>query len=211
MNPLATPWFRSFLPWLVLLGVCILTQWLGWEQLLRFDRDAIGRGQWWLLLSAHLVHLNWHHLWLNMGGLLLVALFFRNYGSLRMWLGLLLLSALLVGLGLYFFDPRLHYYVGLSGVLHGLFLVGAWLERVHYRRSGQLLLLLIIGKLLWEQLVGPMPGSESMTGGRVEVDAHLYGALAGALFLLLHQVVHINNRQQDGQYDEQHHHAHGDD
>jgi rhomboid family GlyGly-CTERM serine protease len=201
MNPAATPRFRSLVPWLVLLALCILAQWLGWEQQLRFDRDAIGSGRLWLLLSAHLVHLNWNHLWLNMGGLLLVAVFFRAYGSVLVWLGVLLLSAAGVGLGLYFLDPQMHYYVGLSGVLHGLFLVGAWWERRYHPLSGKLLLLLIVVKLVWEQLFGALPGSASMTGGHVAVDAHLYGALSGLLFLLLHQVVHVDDGQQDGEYD----------
>jgi len=211
MNLPSTRWIRSLVPWLVLLAACVLFQLLGWEQVLRFDRDAIANGEFWLLLSAHLVHLNWNHLWLNMGGLLLVAMFFRGYGSVAMWSGLLLFSALLVGLGLYWFDPQLHYYVGLSGVLHALFMVGAWLERRHFPRSGNVLLLLIIAKLGWEQLSGPLPGSVAMTGGNVAVDAHLYGAIAGVLFLLLHQIVHVNNGHKNSENDEQYHRAHGDD
>ena len=119
--------------------------------------------------------------------------------------------ALFIGLMLYALNPHLHYYVGLSGVLHGLFVVGAWGERQHFRVSAYVLLALVFAKLVWEQLYGAMPGSESMIGGQVLVDAHLYGAIAGGLFLLLHQVIHINNGQQNRQYDEQHHGTHGDD
>ena len=206
-----TQWFRARSPWLVLLVLCILLQALGAGPCLEFDRAAIDQGQLWRLLSAHLVHLGWNHLWLNMAGLALVALFFAGYYSARSWLALLLFSSLFTGLALHWLNPQLQQYVGLSGVLHGLFVVGAWGERRRYRLSGYLLLGLIVVKLLWEQGFGALPGSESMAGGHVLVDAHLYGAIAGGLFLLLHKIIHVDDRQQNGQHDEQHHHAHGDD
>jgi rhomboid family GlyGly-CTERM serine protease len=211
MNRPSTQWLRYRIPWLVLAALLILLQFVGAEQVLRFDRTAIEAGQWWRLLSAHLVHLNWNHLWLNLGGLLLVAIFFSAYCSLRQWLALLLFCALGTGLALYLYDDRLMYYVGLSGVLHGLFLMGAWRESRHYPLAGYSLLILLVAKLLWEQLQGPLPGSESMTGGRVAVNAHLFGALSAALFILLHQVVHIHDWQQNRQHDGQHHHTHDDD
>ena len=40
---------------------------------------------------------------------------------------------------------------------------------------------LLVVKLIYEQLVGPIPGSEGSSGGDVVVAAHLYGAIAGAL------------------------------
>lgn len=114
---------------------------------------------------------------------------------------MILVSSLFVSLGLYWFNENIQWYVGLSGVLHGLFVVGAWFEYQHYNRSGSILMLLIIAKLIWEQVAGPLPGSEEMTGGHVAVDAHLYGALGGFVFLLLHQVVHVDNGQQNRQHD----------
>jgi hypothetical protein len=48
----------------------------------------------------------------------------------------------------------------------------------------------VVGKLLYEQLVGPLPGSESVAGGTVIVNAHLYGAVGGGLaaFFFWHRV-----------------------
>ncbi len=211
MNPPVTRWIRSLGPWMVLLFCCVFLQWQGLDDSLRFDRRAIEQGRMWLLLSGNLVHLGWPHLWMNMAGLLLTGVFFGRYVPLRVWVLLLLFSGLSVGIGLYLFTPELNYYVGLSGVLHGLFVMGAWLERRLYPLAGYGLLTLMAAKLAWEQLAGPMPGSESMIGGAVAVDAHLYGAMSGALFALLHQVVHVHDGHQDGQHDEQHHQAHGDD
>jgi len=48
-------------------------------------------------------------------------------------------------------------------------------------RAESLLLVFIIGKLAWEQRYGPLPGSASLAGGSVLVDAHLYGAIAGVI------------------------------
>ncbi len=125
------------------------------------------------MLTGHLVHLNWMHWALNMAGLVVVAVFFSLYGNVLDWLFVLLFSAVVVGLGLYWFHPELVWYVGLSGVLHGLFIYGAIREIRFYPFSGYVLVALLTAKLFWEYMSGPLPGSESMTGGRVIVEAHL--------------------------------------
>ncbi len=54
--------------------------------LLRYDRSAIGAGGWWRLLTAHIVHLDAHHLVLNGLGLVLMwALFAEDYTAVQ-WL-----------------------------------------------------------------------------------------------------------------------------
>ncbi|MGB5455859.1 MAG: rhombosortase, partial [Gammaproteobacteria bacterium] len=176
---------------------------------LQYDRGLIDQGQYWLLLTGHLVHLNWVHWALNMAGLLIVAVFFSLYGSMLDWLFVLLFSALVTGLGLYWLHPELIWYVGLSGVLHGLFIYGAIREIRFYPFSGYLLVLLIAAKLFWEYMNGALPGSEAMTGGRVLVEAHLYGAMAGlvAVFVtwllhLFHKLIEVKNRQQNAEHNE---------
>ena len=52
-------------------------------------------------------------------------------------------------------------------------------------KKGSLFLVLLIVKLLWEQLSGPLPGSTELSGARVITEAHLYGALGGAVVTLL--------------------------
>ena len=39
----------------------------------------------------------------------------------------------------------------------------------------------LIAKLVYEALVGPLPGSAESSGGAVIVAAHVYGAIAGAI------------------------------
>ena len=47
------------------------------------------------------------------------------------------------------------------------------------------ILALVMAKLLFEQLIGPLPGSETTSGGPVVIDAHLYGAVGGVIAVLI--------------------------
>lgn len=201
-NRISAQW--NHVLWLFLFVICFSLQSAGLASTFQFDRALIDQGQYWLLLTGHLVHLNWTHWALNMAGLAIVAVFFSLYGSMLDWLFVLLFSAIVIGLGLYWFHPELGWYVGLSGVLHGLFIYGAIREIRFYPFSGYILLLLLTAKLFWEYMNGALPGSEEMTGGRVLVEAHLYGAAAGlvAVFLtwllhLLNKLIKVENRQQN--------------
>lgn len=151
------------------------------EALLRYQRSEILIGEVWRLLSGHLVHLGWSHLLMNLLALALVWALFGDTLTLAGWLLLLLFCALFDGLGLLLLNPGVEWYVGLSGVLHGLFLAGALAGLASGRRDAALLLIALVAKLAWEQLAGPLPGSEATAGGLVVVDAHLYGAIAGGV------------------------------
>lgn len=152
---------------------------------LRYDRVALAHGEYWRLLTAHLTHLGWSHLLLNLAGLFLLHALVGDVLSRREWLWLMLFSALSISAGLWLFEPQLRWYVGLSGVLHGVLLGGALLLTLAGNREGVYLLVITLAKLLWEQVVGPMPGSEATAGGKVIVNAHLYGAIAGGVFVML--------------------------
>ena len=55
---------------------------------LRFDRVALGQGEWWRAITAHFVHLDPLHTLLNAFGITLMwALFARDYSPLR-WLAI---------------------------------------------------------------------------------------------------------------------------
>ncbi len=179
---------RSYKLWLVLFILCALIQFFELHALLRFDRPLIEQGQWWRLISGHFTHLGWSHFWLNMAGMGLVAVFFSAYQSDRYWAAAIIFISFFCSVGL-MLDHQLDRYVGFSGVLHGLFILGGRLEMQRYKLSGMVLLAVIVGKLIWEQMYGALPGSESMTGGRVAVNAHLYGALAGGFFIFIMRYV----------------------
>jgi len=156
----------------------------GMTELLRYQADEVKAGEIWRLVSANLVHLGWSHTLMNLLGLGLIwGLFWGSFSNLNWWL-ISLISSLAVSLGLLLLNPDLIWYVGLSGVLHGLFVAGAVgaIRRGDNREA--ILLAAIVGKLLWEQSVGALPGSADMAGGPVIVDSHLYGAIGGALAAL---------------------------
>ncbi|MFO7592787.1 MAG: rhombosortase [Pseudomonadota bacterium] len=153
--------------------------------LLRYDRTALAQGEWWRLLTGHVVHLGWSHLLLNLVGLLLVWLLVGEAIRTVGWWLLLLVCAVFICAALWLLYPHLQWYVGLSGLLHGMLFGGAVVLFGVGDKGGALLALLVIVKLLAEQLWGPLPGSEAASGGTVIVEAHLYGALGGGLFVAL--------------------------
>src|ERR1700683_5341640 len=104
-------------------------------QALRYDRNALLAGQWWRLASAHLVHLDLRHTVLNGLGLILMwALFVRDYRG-RQWFLILLTSAAFIDAGLWFRDSGVEWYVGASGVLHGVMAAGV-LAQLRRRGGG---------------------------------------------------------------------------
>lgn len=147
---------------------------------LRYDRDAIAHGEFWRLVTGHFAHLGTSHLLLNLAGLLLVAVIVGPALSPANWAAALFVSIIGIDAAFWMFEPGLEWYVGLSGVLHGLLaagIVAGWRSQGAELRW---LAVLLVAKLGYEQLVGPLPGSGSAAGGPVVTAAHLYGAVAGA-------------------------------
>jgi rhomboid family GlyGly-CTERM serine protease len=145
---------------------------------LRYDRTALAGGQWWRLLSAHIVHLDFHHAALNSLGLVLMwALFARDYRPPQ-WLAIVLGSIAAIDAGLWMRDSTVAWYVGSSGALHGIMAAGTL---AHLRRrdiDGWILAVFLVAKLAYEQSAGALPFSANPAG--VVVDAHLFGTLGGA-------------------------------
>lgn len=153
----------------------------GARTLLRYDRDAIGAGEAWRLASAHFVHLGLSHLLLNLAGLALVWLLAGRRLGLAAWCFALVVVISVIDAGFWVLNPGLSWYVGLSGVLHGLLVVGAVAGLPSARGESLFLLAAVALKLLFEQFAGPLPGSAESAGGPVVVDAHLYGAVGGLI------------------------------
>lgn len=148
---------------------------------LRYERDAVLAGQAWRLLSGHLVHFDLAHLGWNLAGIVLVwFLFAREYTPLGWWV-VLVSSTVAIDLGFLAFEPRLDWYVGFSGVLHGCMAAGlvAWIRRE--RDALTVTVAMLFGaKLLWEHAYGPLPFAGGSLGVPVVHEAHTYGALGGA-------------------------------
>lgn len=151
---------------------------------LRYDRAAIVHGEWWRLVTCHVTHLGPTHFLLNAGALVAIwSVVGERFAPLQWWL-IAALCLVFTGAGLFVFYPAIAWYTGLSGVLHGLFVAGL-LSGAGDSRLDRLLLIAVGAKLLWEQTVGPLPGSEALIGDHVVVEAHLCGALSAAPIVLV--------------------------
>jgi rhomboid family GlyGly-CTERM serine protease len=173
----ALQWDRGRWIWLLaLLLVLDLVLGLGDSvgQLLRYDRSAIAAGGWWRLLTAHIVHLDVHHLILNELGLVLMwSLFAQDYDAVE-WCAIVLAGALAISSGLWWLSPRVGWYVGASGVLHTVMAAGAARHFAEGSWDRWILVLGLCAKLMWEHWgASPAP--------LIVVDAHLYGAACGFL------------------------------
>lgn len=182
--------YRSREVWLPALALMalVLALGLGGDAVraeLRYDATAIAGGQWWRLLSGNLVHLGWWHLFLNELGLLVLVLLCPEPLSGAVWARRVLLVGVGMSLGLYFWVPDVEWYVGLSGVIHGLFVLG--LGRMVLQRDliAAGCLLYLLGKVGWELYSGAPVSDEQAIGGRVLVESHLYGSLSAFVYGLV--------------------------
>ena len=163
----------------VLIVLWTLTWWIGpaVNLSLRYDRSGVLGGEGWRLLTGHLVHGSGRHLLLNIAGLGLVLELVGREFSGREWLFVTGTSMVVIDAGFLLLKPELQWYVGLSGVLHGMLAAGAlawWRsERPFFAAA---LSVILVGKLLREHFWGALPLAGDLP---VVVDAHLFGAVGG--------------------------------
>ena len=153
---------------------------------LGYDRGAIAAGQWWRLLTDNFVHLGWWHLLLNELGLLVLVLLCPDALSWGVWLRRVVLIGIGMSLGLYLLVPRVSWYVGMSGLIHGLFALGLGRQVLKDRdliAAGCLAYL--VGKIGWELATGVPVSDEAALGGHVLVESHLYGTLSAVAYGLI--------------------------
>ncbi|HEX5765640.1 MAG TPA: rhombosortase [Woeseiaceae bacterium] len=168
---------------LLMTAISLLVSFAGTEgqSRLRYERQDIAEGELWRLVTGHFAHLGLSHMLLNIAGLALVWLLVGGAWMLWQWAFITFISLAFIDLGFWFLDPGLNWYVGLSGLLHSMLVAGI-VGRIRDAPGESLALgAIVLAKIAWEQLAGPLPGSESSAGGAVVVNAHLYGAMAGII------------------------------
>lgn len=167
----------------VLLAAALVSQMMGEAatRWLRYERDGVLAGQVWRVFTCHLAHLGWPHLLTNAVALALVAALLGKQQRASDWWVAGAASALAIGAGLAFLNPSVGWYVGLSGMVHGLFAAGCVALLRRHPAVALLSMLALAAKLAWEQTHPVNPAREAWVGGAIIVDAHLYGAAGGWL------------------------------
>ena len=92
------------------------------------------------------------------------------------------------------FNPEVSDFAGFSGVLYGLFLLGAINLFTRDRLIATLVGAAIVIKILMEQFQFYDFNTGGLIGARVVVDSHLYGVLMGIAIALLWTTYTMNHR-----------------
>lgn len=167
---------------LALLGAVVELGGESIRQMLRYDRAAIAHGEWWRLLSGNFVHLGWVHWSFNAASLILLVLLCPDALRPQEWLRRVLLVGLGMSLGLYLLAPALATYVGLSGLIYGLFVLGLGRQAAAKDGIAIACLLFLAARIAWELVVGAPAYEQKWMGGAVVAESHLSGALAALLY-----------------------------
>ncbi len=174
----------------ILLALLISLLWMFGEttlEALMYHQDAIANGEVWRIITGHLVHTNGWHLLLNLASLSLIGWLFSQHLSIRYWISIFTLSALMISLAYFLFAPQFQYYVGLSAVLYAVIIVGSLLDLKQQPFIATLILVVVTTRVIWQQLYGSVDDLAELIGDRVAVESHLFGIITGyiqGLFLL---------------------------
>lgn len=163
---------------LLLLALGGLSRWVNpW---LEYQASVFEHFEYWRLITANIVHLNTFHALMNIAALVLAVFMFHPIVNLTHWLWVFIPLCLSVTVGIYCFDPHVYAYVGLSGVLYGLWVFGALLSV----RQTPMTSLAVAGILMFalnEQQASNFDAAylHDWINGKVIVNAHLYGFIGG--------------------------------
>lgn len=189
-------WLRQFFPgrppWLFLglaAGSLLIQLFPGWRDALLYDRAALARGEWWRLWTGHLVHFGWPHLIADAGLFVILGwwLAAKHPWFTRLALGLM---PLFVSAVIYWLDPAMLRYGGLSAVNLGLllFFAGQGWQRNWSDWFWPAVLVIYVGEVIFEILQGGRGGGMIKfddPGIRVATRAHLASAAYAALAWLV--------------------------
>ncbi|SET12043.1 rhombosortase [Thalassotalea agarivorans] len=151
-----------------------------------WDRQSISLGEYWRLVTGHFFHSNTIHLLLNLGALALLWALQGNHYTAKQYFTLVFVSALVIGILMFYFSPSIQRYVGLSGILHGIFVYGAIMDIKARIANGKLLFVCLWIKIAYEQFSEPNKALANLIEANVAIDAHLFGAIVGTIFTLVY-------------------------
>lgn len=190
-------------PWCtlaVLIGTLIAAASPGLSAWLTFERDAVAAGEVWRILTGHLAHWSWQHLFWDGLALAVLGTVAERQSRSRM-IGCVVGSAVVICAGVWALQPELQSYRGMSGVDSALFVLAAVvLLRGALREGarGQVLfaggcLLAFMGRTGLEWCLGEPLFVDSGASGFAPVPmAHVLGGLVGAVIGFVPQVRRVD-------------------
>ncbi|MCP3674369.1 MAG: rhombosortase [Gammaproteobacteria bacterium] len=168
----------------VSIGLLISVLWILGEptlEALMYHRQAISDGQYWRFISGHLVHSNGWHLLLNISSLIMIGLLFNHHLSIIFWIIVFVISAFVISATYFWYAPEFDYYVGLSAVLYAVIIIGALLDLKEQPFIAALILIVVTGRVIWQQYAGSIDYLTDIIDSRVAIESHLFGIISGYL------------------------------
>jgi len=161
-----------------------------WRGALLYDRPSIANGELWRIWTGHLVHFGWAHLFVDTGLLLIVGWIAENQHPWFMRLGLVLMPAF-ISASMYFLEPGMIRYGGLSALNLGVLL---YIAAQGWRRDWSdwfwpAVIAIYVGEIVFEYLQGGRgggairfddPGISVATGAHVTACVYMLLALGVA-------------------------------
>jgi rhomboid family GlyGly-CTERM serine protease len=183
-------WMPGKWPWTFILVslVALLFQCVpAWRPVLLYDHAAIAHGQWWRLWTGHLVHFGWPHFMADGGLFLILGFMLRTQG--RLFPLVLLVLPAVISAAVYFFDPGMARYGGLSAVDLALLLFVAGQGWQHNWKDWfwPAVLVIYVGEIIFESVIGQGRGGGLIRfddpGIHVATSAHIAAAACALLML----------------------------
>ncbi|MCK5682925.1 rhombosortase [bacterium] len=168
-------------------------------KLFEYNKLAIGNGQIWRLITCHFTHFTTSHFFWDFLTFFFLAIFCELQGSKR-FMFTTLVSVFLISISLWFIDPTLMYYRGLSGLCSALYILFALicLSNAKKNLGGQaiayMFIFFFIVKTLYELSLTSTVFVSSLGVGVVPIPlSHLVGAIAGLIgyyfFSMKHRII----------------------
>jgi len=165
------------------------------SELLVYQRSLVSEGEIWRAFSGHFFHTNGFHFLLNAAAVVLLWALHGHFYTIKNYLTVFIVSAIVCSIGIHWFSPDIDQYVGLSGVLHGIFIWGAIEDIKAKERTGYLLLLGVILKIAHEQYYGASEDVSDLIGANVAINAHLWGAIGGVIAVMILIIIKSPNKK----------------
>ena len=154
--------YRRRMPWAYLAvgAACLLIQCRPeWRGALLYDRTALARGEWWRLWTGHFVHFGWAHFVADAGLFVIMGWLLEAAHPWFSRLALVLMPVFISGL-LYWFDPAMQRYGGLSAIDLALllYLAGQGWQRDWSDWFWPAVLVIYVGEVIFETVQGGRGG-----------------------------------------------------